>query len=198
MYILQKSGAMLRGMNTNNNSSSFGKRLQNARKKAGLTQPDVLEELKERNFALTQGALSHYETGRNYPDPDLMAAMAEIVGVSIDYLAGATKTPHPVAQIEEAWKAASGAGKINRLMDRLPKEKQKQVLDFAEYLLSQEKQRIKPVEEIDEWVSLTEVLMKRHGVEGEQSFMEFLTSLRPDLATRLGLGIPPKKKRIQD
>lgn len=195
MYCCSKSGDMLRGMDTKIDALTFGKRLKAARLRAGMTQPDALKALKEKGFSLTQPGLSHYERGIRSPDPDFIAAAAEVVGTSVDYLTGLTKTQAPVAEIEEALAAASGAGKINKIMDRLPKDKQQQVLTFAEFLLSQEK-KSKPVSEFDEWVSATEVLVRRQGAKGEKSFTDFLLAERPDLAGILG--ITAKKRAIQN
>jgi transcriptional regulator with XRE-family HTH domain len=174
--------------------NSFGTRFRDARNNAGLTQEDVIATLAARGFPMPQSRLSHYETGRNNPDPDLMAVMADVVGKSLDYLNGLTDTQEPVAEIEEARQAAQGAGKINRIMDKLPKDRQQQILDYAEFLLSQEKKKAKPVGEFEEWVSATEVLMRRTGANGEKSFLEFLVSERPDLAA--SLGVATKKKSV--
>lgn len=186
---------MLQLMTTNKKPDAFGKRLRSARKRAHLTQQEMLEALKAKGFTFSQGAMSHYETGRNYPDPDLMAAMAEVAEVSLDWLAGLTATDTPVAELEETAKAAQGAGKINRIMDGLSKERQKQVLDFAEYLLLQErKKRIVPPK-FDEWAAATEVLLRHQGEDGEQLFLDVIASDYPDIAEAFRL--TPKKKLVQ-
>lgn len=176
-------------------ASTFGKNLKDAREKARLTQPELVEKLVSMGFTLTQPALSHYEKGRRFPDPPMMAAMAQILEVSVDYLLGLTATESPVSEILEDLEAASGEARINRLMRALPKDKQGQIVLFAEFLLSQERQAGKS-DALNEWIAATEVLARRLGAEGEESFVALLSSERPDLAS--ALGILPKKKFVQD
>lgn len=61
----------------------FCERLQQARKKAGLSGTEVA-------FALytDQSVISRYETGLVMPRVDRVAAMAELYGVSMDWLCG--------------------------------------------------------------------------------------------------------------
>lgn len=114
----------------------FGNRLKQARKRAGMTQTVIVERLGVMGFDMTQGAYSHYERGARYPDPPLMRAMADITETSLDYLSGGTDIDSPMAEIEEELAAVSGNSKLNRLMEKLPKEKQQSVISYAEFLLA--------------------------------------------------------------
>ncbi len=131
---------MLVTMDTKDTSSidqyarDFAKRLRDAR--GDMPQADLLRLLEEQGTSLRQARLSHYETGRNYPDPPILALLATVLGVSADWLLGLTGEPLPVADLEEKLAAATGNHKINKIMDRLPKEKQRQLIDFGEYLAS--------------------------------------------------------------
>src|SRR5688572_6008380 len=119
-------------------------KIKKAREVAGINQRELLQALNDKGFSLTQAALSHYENGARNPDPELMIAIADITGVSLDFLCGRTKTSAPVFELEEALAAATGKGRINKIMDRLPRDKQQQVISFAEFLLSQEKKTARP------------------------------------------------------
>jgi transcriptional regulator with XRE-family HTH domain len=177
------------------NAKTFGQNLENARVRAGMTQPDLLKRLEALGFTLSQPALSHYEKGRRFPDPPMMAAMAQILEVSLDHLMGLTEITSPVTELLEDLANASGEGKINKIIKQLPKDKQEQVITFAEYLLAQE-QKSKSNHELEEWITATEVLMRRYGATGENSFMALLAAERPDLAAALGFS--SKKKSVQD
>lgn len=193
MYCNKKSGATMLVMS--NSASGFGNNLKSARDEANLSQLDVTERLAERGFTVLQSSLSHYETGRRFPDPPLLAALAQVLEVSADYLLGLTKITSPVSEILEDLEAASGEAKINKVMRKLSRDNQNQVVTFAEYLLDQEKKTEKPAE-LSEWIAATEVLMRRHGTEGEGSFVALFSSERPDLAA--ALGILTKQKSVQD
>ena len=60
---------------------NIGKNIAKLRKKAGLTQQMLAERLNMSNKSI-----SKWEIGRGYPDVIALAQMAELFGVSIDYL----------------------------------------------------------------------------------------------------------------
>ena len=67
------------------NSMSFGQRLLEARKKAGLSQDELAKKLG------TKGpAVGRYERDEMKPSVEVAAKMAEILEVSLDYLVGQT------------------------------------------------------------------------------------------------------------
>lgn len=171
----------------------FAGRLRDAL--GAMKKSELSKLLTEYGVELDAGRLSHYFTGRNYPDPPILAALCRALGISADWALGLTETELPVADLEERLAAATGEGKINKVMSGLSKDRQQQVIDFAEFLLSQEK-KIPSSVELSQWIAATEVLMRRHGTEGEESFVAFLAAERPDLAAALGMS--PKKKSIQD
>lgn len=162
----------------------FAERLKNAR--GGMSQSDLLSLLKENGVALRQARLSHYETGRNYPDPPILAALAVALGVSADWLLGLTEEQLPVADLEERLATATGQHRINRIMERLPSEKQRQLTDFADFLLANEKER-RVEDDLAAWRAATEVLERRFGLQGVSDFLDDLTSIRPDVAATLGV-----------
>ena len=61
----------------------FGERLRALRKQAGLTQQTVAERLSIHRTAYTK-----YETSGVMPDPSGLVVLADLFGVSVDYLVG--------------------------------------------------------------------------------------------------------------
>ena len=42
---------------------------------------------------VTEAAISHYETGRREPDPDMLGRIANALNVTVDYLLGREESP---------------------------------------------------------------------------------------------------------
>ena len=61
----------------------FGERLRALRRQAGLTQQAVAERLSIHRTAYTK-----YETSGVMPDPSGLMVLADLFGVSVDYLVG--------------------------------------------------------------------------------------------------------------
>ncbi len=64
-------------------SRDFGRRLKQARKKAGLTMTQAGEKV-----YISQSVVSRYEKGESIPTIDRVLALANLYGVSIDWLCG--------------------------------------------------------------------------------------------------------------
>ena len=60
---------------------SIGNRLRKARKRAGLTQEEVAKELD-----VTRSVIARYESELNDPPTENIVKLAEMYGVSADYL----------------------------------------------------------------------------------------------------------------
>lgn len=103
-----------------------------------MTLPELSNVLAQSEIDLKPSRLGHYFSGRNYPDPPYLAVICQALGVSADWVLGLTEEELPIADLEEKLAVATGEGKINKLMRGMSKARQKQVLDFAEYLLSRE------------------------------------------------------------
>ncbi|HEY8435897.1 MAG TPA: XRE family transcriptional regulator [Haloplasmataceae bacterium] len=69
---------------------SLHERLVNLRKMHGYTQQKVAEAL-----GISRGAYGNYETGKREPDTETLSALAELYGVSVDFLLGRTDNPAP-------------------------------------------------------------------------------------------------------
>lgn len=64
-------------------------RLKELRKKRGISQIRLALDLNT-----TQNSISRYETGERQADYDMLIAIADYFGVSIDYLLGRTDNPN--------------------------------------------------------------------------------------------------------
>lgn len=69
--------------------------IQELRKDKGLTQKELAEI-----FKTTQRTISNWENGRNEPPYEMLRKYAEYFNVSIDYIMGLTKEPHPAWTIK--------------------------------------------------------------------------------------------------
>ena len=78
------------------NELKIGERIAKLRETSGLTQAELAEKL-----GVTDRAVSKWETGGGYPDITLLAPIADVFGVSIDYLLRGT--PQLRQKIEIFW-----------------------------------------------------------------------------------------------
>ena len=60
---------------------TFGEKLRDARKNAGLSQEQIAERL-----SVSRSAIAKWETDKGMPDITNLKAMSQLLGVSIDYL----------------------------------------------------------------------------------------------------------------
>ena len=58
-------------------------RMRERRRALGLTMKQL-----GAIVGVSEGAISHYETGRREPDPDMLKSLASALGVSVDYILG--------------------------------------------------------------------------------------------------------------
>lgn len=105
---------------------TLGARIAQLRKEAGLSQQAMADALE-----IPQQTYANYEVARARPPVSLLPELAQLLGISVDDLLGlhrngaAKRGPTPLLQ-----------QKIERL-SRLPKAKQKFVLEMLEGVLSQ-------------------------------------------------------------
>ena len=115
----------------------FGERLRTLRKRKGLTQEAVAQRLSIHRTAYTK-----YETSGVTPDPQGLVTLAELFGVSVDYLVGRDTTPVSVTEQE-------GGGPEMTLMEQqllqmfrqLSYPEQQELLHKAQQTLRQRKKR---------------------------------------------------------
>ena len=114
------------GRPTNRKRTKFGERLVAAREAAGLSQKDLADKL-----GISQRALSWWEREPVALKPEQMAALAEALNVSADYLLGR----------ETKKKRGSGptgrAQKVFEAVSSLPRHQQKKIIDVVESFVAQ-------------------------------------------------------------
>ncbi|MGI6334158.1 MAG: XRE family transcriptional regulator [Saccharofermentanales bacterium] len=85
-------------------SNELGKRLRRVRKAAGMTLQQLSDALnKEYGTHANKGTISKYENGIHEPNASTIFCIAQIIGISVDYLMGKTDLDYPsvLAMIEE-------------------------------------------------------------------------------------------------
>ncbi|MBR3764784.1 MAG: helix-turn-helix transcriptional regulator [Clostridia bacterium] len=69
-------------------------KIRELRKTSGMTMKELGSIV-----GVSEGAISHYETGRREPDPDMLGRIANALNVSVDYLMGRDdETESPTTQ----------------------------------------------------------------------------------------------------
>ena len=87
--------------------AGFGEMLAELRQDAGLTQKELADKL-----FVSKGTISNYENGIHYPDIERLISLAELFGVTTDYLLGRSHSPLPVDVLDEAVLEEKSAGKL--------------------------------------------------------------------------------------
>jgi transcriptional regulator with XRE-family HTH domain len=113
----------------------FSSRLRDALVAGSMSQVDLLKLFAENKLDMTQQRLSHYMQGRNYPDPPAFRDLVKMLGVSADWVLGLTEESLPAETLNEMANSARGEAHINKIMRNMSKERQRQVIAFAEFLL---------------------------------------------------------------
>ena len=109
---------------TTKRATDFGTRLTGARQAAGLTQTQLAERL-----SVSQQMIDYYERRAKNPTADFIRKAAATLNVSVDQLLGHEvkngRKPGPPSQLERRLSAVR----------RLPRDKQKTVLQFLDAFL---------------------------------------------------------------
>lgn len=100
--------------------STIGQRIQELRKKAGLTQVGLAKKI---NVSHTQ--MTRYEIKDVQPPADVLKRFADLFGTSIDYIVRGNKSDFAAESLEDAELI-----KHFQQIDDLPKEEQGTVLKF--------------------------------------------------------------------
>lgn len=91
-------------------------KLRELRESRGYTQTDIA-----RRLGITQQAYAYYEIGRRLPNIQLLCELADLYGVSLDYLFGRDDKPHPYMPLQPVELPAVPSGALT--------EKEKDLLD---------------------------------------------------------------------
>jgi len=103
------------------NPSEFGKRIAEARQRAGLTQVELAKKL-----GVTQQVVAAWERRNVALRAEQIRTLAEALGTTADYLIG----------ISASWKGTKGpSGKVRHVFEqvsKLPRRQQQKVVEFVE------------------------------------------------------------------
>ncbi|KPJ74797.1 MAG: hypothetical protein AMS19_14880 [Gemmatimonas sp. SG8_23] len=66
--------------------TQFPARVREAREEAGLTQRELCEAVGAKSYQGDGGTVAHWEAGRAYPSLPRLALLAEVLGVTSDWL----------------------------------------------------------------------------------------------------------------
>lgn len=106
----------------------FKDRLKKLREEKNLTRKELADKLQ-----LTYWALSKYETGERFPDPETLNKIADFFNVSLDYLMGRTDIKDPIANI--------AAHRTNGYDEPLTEEELFAIEKFKEFLKQQKREK---------------------------------------------------------
>lgn len=108
---------------------TFGERLRQLREERGLLQREVADKLNLSRVAITQ-----YEQGRREPELSTIARLANLFGVSVDYLLGRTDKRNSTAP-SSGLAETLAASRTDQWTEELPEEARKSLEEFQEYIM---------------------------------------------------------------
>lgn len=103
--------------------STFGERLRQCRKAAGMTQEDLAEICNT-----TKQNISRYETSQREPQLDTAAVIASALGVSLEYLWKGKEKDEPFPQVTM----------IGRAAEKMTEEKRDKMLQLLKIAFPEE------------------------------------------------------------
>ncbi|HEY8435513.1 MAG TPA: helix-turn-helix transcriptional regulator [Haloplasmataceae bacterium] len=109
----------------------FPQRLRKLRVEHGMLQRELAEKLNVSRVAITQ-----YENGKRLPEWDKLQKIADIFGVSVDYLLGRVDDKHL-----SLTKSTLAAHRIDDPFQELPEEARRSLEEFQEYILRKYRKR---------------------------------------------------------
>ncbi len=102
--------------------------LKTARKKSNLTQPQVAEIL-----GITPVAYQNYEYGKREPNGDTIVKLADLFGVTTDYLLGReTGEPEAIEKLEREFNMTALEKKILEEYLDLPENMRDDLMEFLQ------------------------------------------------------------------
>lgn len=112
----------------------LSKRIKSLRENKGWFQKDVAEKLNVKS-----NTLSGYENGTRSPDPDMLSKIADLYGVSVDYLLGRDEfVDSKEYQKRKIVEEYSDADLMFEDLESLTLEQYKEVRSFIKYVKSKE------------------------------------------------------------
>jgi transcriptional regulator with XRE-family HTH domain len=121
---------MAMGRPTKAPRTAFGERLVHARQEAGLTQQQLADKL-----GTSQRVIAHWERSRVELRAEHLAALADILGVTTDFLLGR----------EHQKRRGNGPmGRVRRVLEgvsRLPRHRQQKIIEVVEAMMAHGEER---------------------------------------------------------
>lgn len=115
----------------------FSDRLRELRKQRNMSQSELAKLL-----YVSQQAVARWETDKATPNPETISKIVVLFDVSADYLLETESVKKAPAQ--ERADVDPNRQALDELIDRMPPEKQQEVVRFARYLLSLEQNQKEP------------------------------------------------------
>lgn len=106
---------------------SLGFRLKNEREKNNWSQKEVAKKI-----GITNAVLSNYERDYRDPDTETLTKLADLYGVSTDYLLGRTDDPRPIDKDEEEFKKAISDPDLKVWWESLPESDEEELKALRE------------------------------------------------------------------
>lgn len=109
-------------------------RQERERAEGKFSQNDLAATLAATGIKIQQSQVGHIEAGRRLPSLEVIYALAELFGTSIDYITGRTKQQSSIAAIEEDLQTGGISGRLGEIYKSLPINRQEEVYQFADAL----------------------------------------------------------------
>ncbi len=115
---------------------TFGKRLKVLRIDRGLSQIELRDAMKKHGVDIGETYISELERSAKMPMLDVAAAMAQALGVTVDYLALIVEEALPLERAEpEPHYMTPEADEVARLVDDMSKDQRGLVVELARSLM---------------------------------------------------------------
>lgn len=114
---------------------TFGKRVKVLRIDRGLSQIELRDAMKKHGVDIGETYISELERSAKMPMLDVAAAMAQALGITVDYLALIVEEALPLERVEaEPHYMTPEADEVARLVDDMSKEQRGLVAELARTL----------------------------------------------------------------
>lgn len=108
----------------------FPERLRNLRGEKGLLQRELAAKLN-----LSRVAITHYEQGKRFPEWDTLQKIADLFGVSVDYLLGRSDSRIGPTNKNDNKNETLAAHRNDDPTQELPEEARRSLEEFKDYIL---------------------------------------------------------------
>lgn len=128
---------------------TFGKRLRLWREQRGYSQTRLREIIQEQNgISIGQNYISELETGKAVnPTLKVAVALAKVLNVSLDYFFLLVDDARPIDYDPEPEYISPEADEIAKMVDELPVEQRKAMLNYVSSFFFLEKKRLESTQE---------------------------------------------------